>query len=209
MKEDEDDSSEGEDLLGEDTPSEETDSHAEPPSEPESPIEPFSPLIQPTETHQRPPPPEVEEFSEKTPEPPSTLRSRNLKHQEEREELLQPFSTGSSTGMSTKTSEALLDHNNREHENLSNIMLEMAKDLKKNSQSFAAALENDKGVLDSAVQGMDRNELGLEAATRRMGTLRNLTEGRGLFGRLLMYAYIAGLMVVAILLVFAMPKLRF
>ena len=49
----------------------------------------------------------------------------------------------------------------------------------------------------------------MEAAQKRVGALRRLTEGRGWWGRMLMYAYIAGLMVLAILIVFVLPKLRF
>lgn len=59
------------------------------------------------------------------------------------------------------------------------------------------------------MEGLDKNELGLEAASRRMGHLRSLTEGKGWLGRMLLYAYIAGLAVFAILLVFVFPKLRF
>merc|ERR1711964_419455 len=73
----EDDSSEGEDLLGEDTPSEETDSHADvadPTSTSFSPIEttppPFVPPIQ-AQPQARPPPPTVEPELES----PSTLRA--------------------------------------------------------------------------------------------------------------------------------------
>jgi hypothetical protein len=56
---------------------------------------------------------------------------------------------------------------------------------------------------------MDRNELGLEAASRRMGHLRSMTEGKGWLGRMIMYAYIAGLAVLALVIVFVLPKLRF
>jgi len=59
------------------------------------------------------------------------------------------------------------------------------------------------------VEGLDRNELGLEAASRKMGHLRALSEGKGWWGRMQLYAYIAGLWVFLILLVFAGPKLRF
>lgn len=85
----------------------------------------------------------------------------------------------------------------------------MASALKASSQSFASSLEDEKDILDRATQGMDKNELGLEAATRRMGMLRSMTEGRGWWGRMLMYAWIAGLALLAVLIVFVGPKFRF
>jgi hypothetical protein len=85
----------------------------------------------------------------------------------------------------------------------------MASALKASSQSFSSSLESEKTVLDSATSGLDKNEQGMEAAQRRVGALRRLTEGRGWWGRMVMYAYIAGLMVLAILIVFVLPKLRF
>jgi hypothetical protein len=111
--------------------------------------------------------------------------------------------------MSTATSEALLSHNRTEQENLTQSLLSMASALKESSRAFATSLEEEKTVLDSATKGLDKNELGLEAASRRMGYLRTMTEGRGWWGRMLMYAWIFGLMVIAILIVFVMPKLRF
>jgi hypothetical protein len=85
----------------------------------------------------------------------------------------------------------------------------MARALKESSHSFNSSLEQEKNILDSAAKGLDKNELGLETAHRRMGYLRTMTEGRGWWGRMTMYAYIAILMVVAILVVFVLPKLRF
>lgn len=81
--------------------------------------------------------------------------------------------------------------------------------MKESTRAFAISLEEEKPVLENATKGLDNNELGLEAAQRRMGYLRTMTEGRGWWGRMLMYAWIAGLAVVAILVVFVLPKLRF
>ena len=76
------------------------------------------------------------------------------------------------------------------------------------SQAFASSLEDEKGILDRAAQGLDKNELGMEAAQRRMGYLRTMTEGRGWWGRMLMYAYIAGLMALACVIVFVLPRIN-
>ncbi|KAL2068954.1 hypothetical protein VTL71DRAFT_15292 [Oculimacula yallundae] len=209
------DSSEGEDLLGEDTPSEETDSRADiadPASTSSSPIEPTSPPFIPpaqpqpqTQPQAHLPPPITE------PEPQSTLRARTKTDALLRAELLTPSSTstGVSTSTATASTEAMLTHNRTEQENLTGSLLAMASALKESSRAFATSLEEEKSVLDSATSGLDKNELGLEAAQRRMGYLRTMTEGRGWMGRMLMYAWIAGLMVIAILVVFVMPKLRF
>jgi hypothetical protein len=85
----------------------------------------------------------------------------------------------------------------------------MASALKDSSKAFASTLESEKSTLNRAAEGLDKNELGLEAASKRMGYLRSMTEGRGWWGRMLMYAWIAGLMVLAILIVFVGPKFRF
>lgn len=85
----------------------------------------------------------------------------------------------------------------------------MAKALKASTHAFSSALREDQEVLDSAGKGLDRNERGLEGVAGRMGNLRRLTEGKGWWGRMLLYAWIAGLAVFAVLLVFVLPKLRF
>ncbi|PBP15732.1 hypothetical protein BUE80_DR013549 [Diplocarpon rosae] len=199
-----DDSSEGEDLLGEDTPSEATDSHAsiiDPQSTRPSPTDPTPPLFPEIASPQSP---TVKIDPEPSPEPHSTLRARHI---DVRAELFNPAST--STGISTASNEALLTHQRLEQEKLTSSMLDMATALKDSSLVFQVALEEEKSVLDSATKGLDKNELGLEAAQRKMGYLRTMTEGKGWWGRMMMYAWIAGLMVVAILIVFVFPKLRF
>jgi hypothetical protein len=85
----------------------------------------------------------------------------------------------------------------------------MASALKASSQAFSSSLESEKTVLDSATSGLDKNELGLEAAQRRMGLLRRMSEGKGWWGRMVMYAWIALLMVIALVIVFVLPKFRF
>jgi hypothetical protein len=81
--------------------------------------------------------------------------------------------------------------------------------LKSSSQSFQSTLEGEKSALDRAVSGIDRTSATMEAAGRRMGMLRKMTEGQGLWGRMMLYAWIFGLWVVAILIVYVGPKLRF
>ncbi|CAN8096698.1 unnamed protein product [Discula destructiva] len=107
------------------------------------------------------------------------------------------------------TSEAILDHQRKEQEIVTEDLLRMANQLKLSSQKFGEALQEDTEVLSRAGEGLSKNELSLEAAARRMGAITKMTEGKGMFGRLMLYAWIFGLMVVMILVVFVLPKLRF
>jgi hypothetical protein len=113
-------------------------------------------------------------------------------------------------GPSTAQAEATILSNNRnEQEALTSGLLEMAKQLKQQSLTFGQTLEGDKGVLDRAVSGLDNNTLGMDAASQRMGTLRRMTEGKGWWARIKLYAMIFMLWVVAFLIVFVGPKIRF
>jgi hypothetical protein len=105
--------------------------------------------------------------------------------------------------------EALLSHNRGEQESLTSSLLEMAKQLKQQSVQFGQTLEGDRDVLDRAVSGLDNGQLGMDAASRRMGTLRKMTEGRGWFARMKLYGMIFGLWLLAFLIVFVGPKIRF
>jgi DNA-binding ferritin-like protein len=114
--------------------------------------------------------------------------------------------TGDASGTST---EAILSHNRIEQEALTDSLLEMAKQLKQQSVYFHNTLEGDKGILNRTVESLDRSTLGMEAAGQRMGTLRRMTEGRGWWDRIKLYAIIFGLWIVAFLIVFVGPKIRF
>nr|XP_036575362.1 Protein transport protein use1 [Colletotrichum truncatum]KAF6781920.1 Protein transport protein use1 [Colletotrichum truncatum] len=118
-------------------------------------------------------------------------------------------STASGPATSTATAEAILDQQRAEQDALSESILKMASSLKASSQRFSNTLEQDKNVLSRAGEGMEKTERGMDAASRRMGTLRKMTEGKGWWGRMMLYAWVYGLMVALVLLVFVMPKLRF
>ncbi|ODA81180.1 hypothetical protein RJ55_04144 [Drechmeria coniospora] len=114
-----------------------------------------------------------------------------------------------STQASAATAEAILDHQRAEQDSLSESILKMAGALKASSHRIATSLEEDKEVVNRAGEGMDRTEKGMEAASGRMGALRRMTEGKGWWGRMILYAWVYGLMLALVLLVFVMPKLRF
>jgi hypothetical protein len=155
----------------------------------------------------------------------STIRQR---HQSSTRNTIPPTSNSSSTstalfsrGGNNPPSETNLNDNvlpptestltshRLEQESLTDSLVTLASHLKASSQAFQTSLESEKGILDRAVEGLDRNVSGMEAAGKRMGVLRRMGEGRGWWGRMLMYAWIFGLWLVAIMIVYVGPKLRF
>ncbi|KAF7864042.1 hypothetical protein EAF04_007007 [Stromatinia cepivora] len=209
------DSSEGEDLMAhdQDTPSETTDETTNNHEERSTP----SPTdYTPSTIHTEPAPPPLQTQSSQPPEA-SILRSRNPRAELFETASNKAYTTSASTSQATPTAsttttaatETLLTHHRTEQEDLTNSLLSMAQELRARSHTFASTLATDASVLDSAVAGINRNEIGLEAASKRMGYLRSMTEGKGWWGRMMMYAWIAGLAILACVIVFVMPKLRF
>jgi hypothetical protein len=201
---DEDDDSDGEDLLGEDTPGEETDEQGDTPAAtdfaPSPAVEDFpEPYMEKREVVRE------RETQQEVDVTASGLRNRNMKDM--RAELFAP--TASTTGLSTATHETLMSHNRTEQDAITNNLLSTAAQLKANSIAFNASLDSEKTILNRAVEGLDKNQLGMDAAQTRMGFLRGYTEGKGWWGRMIMYAWIAGLWVLALMIVFVFPKLRF
>ena len=182
-----DDEEEEEDLVGEDTPSAGGQEEEE---EEERVEEEYIPPIP--------------NFTRQPSEP--AIRQRIPTAQESRDAL---FASSSSHAPSLSTKESLLTHNRTEQEALTTSLLSLASKLKESSRAFAKDLDGEKDVLEGTSRGMDKNESGLNAAGKKMGMLRGMTEGRGWWGRMLMYAWIAGLAVAALVVVFVLPKFRF
>ncbi|RHZ59574.1 uncharacterized protein CDV56_103253 [Aspergillus thermomutatus] len=141
----------------------------------------------------------------------ATLRHR---HRDQRGPAAATESTAITTGSSTSTSnlqetEQTLDAHRAEQEDLTTSLLSLATQLKVSSQAFHSSLEAEKSVLARAVDGLDRTSTNMDAAEKRMGMLRRMTEGKGWWGRMMLYAWIFGLWIVAVLIVFLGPKLRF
>ncbi|EFE41229.1 conserved hypothetical protein [Trichophyton verrucosum HKI 0517] len=105
--------------------------------------------------------------------------------------------------------EASLAQDRQEQESLTDSLLMLAQQLKTSTQTFNTTLESEKSIIDRAVEGLDRNTTGLESAGQKMSMLRRMSEGRGWWGRMLMYLWIFGLWIVAIMIVYVGPKLRF
>ncbi len=106
-------------------------------------------------------------------------------------------------------SESLLSHNRTEQENLTTGLLSLARALKESSLNFSSSLESEKDVLKRAEGGLDKSAQGMEAAERKMGALRRISEGQGWWGRIKLYGMIFGLWLACFLFVFVGPKLRF
>ncbi|KOS19682.1 hypothetical protein ESCO_001376 [Escovopsis weberi] len=112
------------------------------------------------------------------------------------------------TATTAATAEAILDQQRGEQEAILDSIRRMAGALKQSSQSFSASLESDRGRLDAAGASMEKSGLSMEAAQGRMGSLRRMTEGEGWWGRMMLYAWVYGLMLVLLIVVFVLPKLR-
>lgn len=135
--------------------------------------------------------------------PTSTLRNRHNP---------QPTTTPKQSSQDqtrTQTTEQALSTDRLEQETLTDSLLSLATQLKSSSTAFHASLENEKSVLDRAVNGLDATTASMNAAEKRMGMLRKMTEGKGWWGRMLLNLWIVALWVVAILIVFVGPKFRF
>ncbi|KAI2005784.1 hypothetical protein LOY97_004070 [Ophidiomyces ophidiicola] len=118
-------------------------------------------------------------------------------------------SSATQPSSSTHAAEAALTTSRLEQDSLTESLLSLATQLKSSTHTFHTHLESEKSILSRATEGLDRNTTGLEAAGKRMGMLRRMTEGKGWWGRVLMYLWIVGLWIVAVLIVFVGPKLRF
>ena len=121
----------------------------------------------------------------------------------------QPAESTTSGFSSLPTTEKTLLADSGTHENITTSLVQLATELKQRTRNFQASLESDKGLVDRVLDGLDKNVTGMEAASKRIGMLRRMSEGKGWWGRIMLYAWIFGLWVVAILLVFVGPKLRF
>ncbi|KAJ4518876.1 hypothetical protein HRR83_003832 [Exophiala dermatitidis] len=135
----------------------------------------------------------------------SEMRHRGGKGQQETKS-----ESASTSGFSNlqSTERSLLD-SSRVQEDITTSLVKMAAQLKQQSRAMQFSLEQDKGILGRALQGLDLSVSGMEAASKNMAFLRRMSEEEGWFGRLKLYAMIFAMWIVAILLVFVCPKLRF
>ncbi|EXV03426.1 hypothetical protein X797_003226 [Metarhizium robertsii] len=218
---DEDDSSDGEDLLGHiiPTPSESMDSRSsdtrDEHSALETPPNSSTPEPIPQEPIRRTPSPTPAGSSQPATQTTQTLRSRSsaqptaVSHTTARAALFANRPKPPEPQTTTATAEAILENQKAEQDDLSRSILQLASALKHSSKRFAVTLEADKDVLEKTGEGINKAEQSMRSAAGRMGKLRQMTEGKGWWGRMILYAWVYGLMLGLVLLVFLMPKLRF
>jgi len=142
----------------------------------------------------------------KLPNTPTSAMTESLSTLRNRHHPTQPMESSSKIESNTPD---LLASNDTESANLTSSLFTLAQALKASSTQFSASLATDTETLNQATEGLDKNTTGMDAAGRRIGLLKRMSEGKGWWGRMMLYAWIAGLWVLAILLVFAGPKLRF
>ncbi|KAG9253855.1 synaptobrevin [Emericellopsis atlantica] len=228
--EDDEDASEGEDLLASVgyTPSESISSTSA--ATPSDADQEAKQVQTPTPKTSQPPAPATEPgyaSSESTPftpdEPTKTTQNPRSRNQETQQpsyasaraalfanrKRTDPAHAAATTGVSTATAEAILDQQAGEREDLSDKVFKMAQAMKEKQLSIASSLDAEKDIMGRATEGMERTGRGMEAAKGTMGSLMRMSEGKGWWGRIMLYAWIYGLMVALVLLVFVMPKLRF
>ncbi|KEF57373.1 uncharacterized protein A1O9_05290 [Exophiala aquamarina CBS 119918] len=114
--------------------------------------------------------------------------------------------TGFSNLQSTERS--LLD-SSRVHEDITASLVSMAAQLKQQSRAMHFSLEQDKGLVGKALEGLDISLTGMESASKNMAFLKRMSEEEGWLGRMKLYAMIFAMWIAAFLLVFVCPKLRF
>jgi len=107
------------------------------------------------------------------------------------------------------TTETLLTSHTLTQEDLTTSLLDLARALNKSTQSFSTALDASNPLVDNATSALDKNVGGMESAERRMGMLRKMTEGKGFFARLTLWAWVGIGWAVLLVVMFIMPKLRF
>lgn len=150
------------------------------------------------------------------PQEPSGLRQRPIPQPTEptatstatSNRYTQPFPSDKDTN-SLQSRESTLTSHEKEKDLLSASLLSLAAQLKSSAASFQSTIESEKGTVDATVEALDKSSGSMEGAGGKLKTLQRETEGAGWFRRMRIYAEVAGLWVLLVLLVFVGPKLRF
>ena len=113
-----------------------------------------------------------------------------------------------STEAPTPSAPTILESDSSTQVQLTSSLVQMAAALKQSSLALSASLAVDNVTLSTTASALDKNTDGMSAASKRMGMLRSMSEGRWWWGRMLLYGMIGALWLVALTIVFLMPKLR-
>ncbi|CAF9902913.1 MAG: hypothetical protein HETSPECPRED_000054 [Heterodermia speciosa] len=138
----------------------------------------------------------------------STLRNRFRPPSPIQADTITPLTPTSPSQNNTNTT-TILESASTTQADLTSALTAMATQLKTNSLLFAQTLEADKAAMAQASEALDKNAEGMSVAGKRMGLLRRMNEGKGWWGRMMLYVWIGGLWVLATGLVFVGPKFRF
>ncbi|MCJ1438663.1 hypothetical protein MMC27_008053 [Xylographa pallens] len=140
----------------------------------------------------------------------STLRSRLLSSLPPASETTANPLLLSPTTLEAPTPSALtiLESDSSTQAQLTSSLVRLAAALKQSSLTLSASLAEDNVTLSTTASALDKNTDGMSAASKRMGMLRSMSEGRWWWGRMLLYGMIGGLWLVALTVVFLLPKLR-
>lgn len=148
-----------------------------------------------------------------TPPPTTTTQAvrprRNLQPRPSSRAALLSRKTSSAPHTQSSTTEALLDRERVDQDSLIEGILGYASALKDSTQRFHDSLDKDKGAMERAAEGVERAGTGMEGTRKLLGSLQRMTEGKGWWGRMGLYAWVYGLMVFLVFMVFTFPKLRF
>lgn len=101
-----------------------------------------------------------------------------------------------------------LTHDQDDQEALQTSLVSLAGMLKSSAQNMHEHLEKDRSILDVTLETMDRSTANMTQTGQRMGVLRRMSEGKGWWGRVLLYFLIAALWLVAVAVMLLLPKLR-
>lgn len=96
-----------------------------------------------------------------------------------------------------------------DQEALTASLVSLAALLKSSTHDMHARLEADRSLLDVTLDTMNASATNMTQTGQRVGVLRQMSEGKGWWGRVLLYAVVAGLWVVALVVMLGLPKLRF
>ncbi|KAL8781966.1 MAG: hypothetical protein Q9213_005774 [Squamulea squamosa] len=132
----------------------------------------------------------------------------NIRNRRQPGNLPLPSSSISTALPANRTAQQLEAHST-EQVDLTSSMVALVAQLKSSTLAFSSSLDLDNEALARAQEGLEKNESGMEVAGKRMGMLKRMSEGKGWWGRIMLYAWIGGLWIVAIALVFIGPKFRF
>lgn len=107
------------------------------------------------------------------------------------------------------SSEKQLEHQDSIQADLTSMLVQQAQKLKLGSLEFQQSLAEDEETRTRAESAISKSASSMDVASRSMGALRRMSEGRWWWQRYIMFIVIFFLWFVQLAIVFIGPKLRF